>query len=65
VVVYSGFSSLQLRERERKRRREKYKFISSKMQLEEGMKIELQKDISQVNLQVIYCRLFAGIVKVV
>ena len=35
------------------------------MCLKEGTKIELQRDISQIGLQVVYCRLFAGILQVV
>ena len=35
------------------------------MRLKEGTKIELQRDISQICLQVVYCRLFAGILQIV
>ena len=35
------------------------------MHLKERMKIELQRDISQISLQIIYCILFAGVVQVV
>ena len=35
------------------------------MRLKERMKIELQRDISQISLQIIYCILFAGVVQVV
>ena len=35
------------------------------MCLKEGTKIELQRDISQIGLQDVYCRLFAVILQVV
>ena len=35
------------------------------MSLKEGTKIELQKDISQIILPVIYCNFFAGALQVV
>lgn len=35
------------------------------MHLKEGTEIELQKEISQNSLQVIYCRFFAGVLQLV
>ena len=40
-------------------------FVQTKMRLKEGTKIKLQRDISQIGLQVVYCRLFAGVLQVV
>ena len=41
------------------------KFVRTKMRLKEGTTIELQGDISQIGLQVVYFRLFAGSLQVV
>ena len=41
------------------------KFVGTKMRLKEGMKIKLQRDISQIGLQVVHRRLFVGILQVV
>ena len=35
------------------------------MHLREGKTIESQREISQIELQVVYCRLFAGVLQVV
>ena len=40
-------------------------FVQTKMRLKEGTKIKLQRDISQIGLQVAYCRLFAVFLQVV
>ena len=41
------------------------KFVLTKVCLKEGTKIELQRDISQIGLQIVYCRLLAGFFQVV
>ena len=41
------------------------KFVRTKMRLKEGTMIELQREISQNSLQVVYCRVSAGVLQVV